>query len=72
MNTLPLLHEGDAYQISLEEPSPRAVKICKIVQYPRNENVDPVLIAFNDLSPDTKKAIIKQINLRFVGRMVHI
>lgn len=72
MNHLPLLHEGDAYTITLEETSPRAVRIAKIVQYPRNENVSPILIAFADLSPDTKKAVIKQINLRFIGRVVSI
>jgi hypothetical protein len=67
-----LLHEGDAYTITVKETSPRAVLVTRIIQYPRNENVNPVLISFSDLPPDTKKAVIKQINRRFVGRMVQV
>lgn len=70
-DTLPLLHEGDAYVLELDISAPQ-VRLLSISRYPNNQNVEPTSENFRDLDPETKKAVVMQINRRYKGRMVKV
>ena len=67
---LPLLHDGDAFVITLEGVSPRCVRIVRIIRYPNNENGDGFDTSFHDLPPEAKHAVTRQINRRHVGKTI--
>lgn len=71
LDTLPLLSDdGDSFVIEVEL-HPLFVKISSIVRYPANQNSDGVLEKFFDLDPETRRAVIAQVNRRFKGKMIH-
>lgn len=67
---LPLLHDSDAFHLTLSHVSPGRVRLERVVRYPYNQNVEGVEESFRDLDPETKRAIIRQINRRYIGRTV--
>ncbi len=69
---LPLLHEGDSYVIYLKSVGEKCVRIVTIHRFANNQNVEGVEEDFRDLDLETKKAVIKQINRRHVGKTVLI
>lgn len=71
-DTIPLLHNDDAFHVTVEVLSAALVRITKIVRYPHNRNVDGTLERFFDLDEETKRAVIKQVNRRYVGRTVKV
>lgn len=70
--SIPLLHEGDSYLISVTEVSPLQVKLLGIVCHPANLNGDGVEYKFFDLPPETRAAVLKQIQRRYIGRTVKV
>lgn len=69
---IPLLHEGDSYQIYVSPFSDKMVLLSRILRYESNQNVEGVDIKFTDLDPTTRFAVIRQINRRFVGKTIKI
>lgn len=67
---LPLLHEGDSFLITLSEIGTKCVRILRIIKYPNNVNSHGEEWSFRDLDPETKRAVIQQVNKRCIGRMV--
>lgn len=67
--TLPLIYDGDSYHLSLSTHE-HYVQLHEVVRYDDNQNVRGVALAFRDLPPDAKRAVIQQINRRYSGRMV--
>lgn len=67
---LPLVHDNDSFEISIEVLSPSRVRILTIIRHENNANNTGTLISFRDLSPDTKRAVIQQVNRRYIGRSV--
>lgn len=67
---LPLLHNGDSFVLTLEPISLKIIHLTRIIRYPNNENGDGVEESFRDLDVETKRAIIQQINRRYVGKTI--
>lgn len=71
LDSLPLLHDGDAFVLELEV-WPRHVQLLSVLRYEHNQNVTATHEVFTDLDPYTKRAIIAQINRRYKGKMVKV
>lgn len=69
---LPLLHDGDSFLIELETPGDRVIRIRRILVFPDNVNTTPSVMKFADLDSRARRAVIDQINLRHVGKTVHV
>ena len=69
-DTLPLLHNGDAFVLTVERASERQVRLLSVVRYPDNLDSDGVHEQFRDLDPDTKAKVIQQINRRYPTKTV--
>jgi hypothetical protein len=69
---LHLLHEGDAYEISVEEVSEKMIQIVSLVRFDSNQSGEGSMVRFYDLDSQSRSAVIRQINRRFVGRTVKI
>lgn len=61
--TLPLLHDGDAFILALDV-QPNYLQVTSIHRTPNNSNVNSVLENYHDLDPDAQKAIVAQIRRR--------
>lgn len=70
--TLPLLHEGDSFLLELDHPNAFSVRLVSILRFAGNHNVDAVAERFLDLDPETKRAVISQVNRRYKGKIVRI
>jgi len=69
-DTLPLLHNGDAFVLTVLPEKAHSVRLVSVVRYPDNVDGDGVHEQFRDLDPDTRQRIIQQINRRFQGKTV--
>lgn len=67
---LALVHDGDSFTLYLNEVGTKCVKILQIHRFPHNQNVEGVEESFRDLDIETKRAIIRQINRKYVGRTI--
>lgn len=67
---LPLLHDGDSYIIYLKEVGQKCVKILQLHRYANNDSRNCVEESFGDLAPETKQAVILQVNRRHQGKTV--
>jgi hypothetical protein len=72
LTPLPLIFDGDSFIIDMEAVGLKCVRILRIIRYPHNQNTTGVEEHFHDLTPDAKRAIIRQINRRHVGKSVII
>ena len=70
-DSLPLLHDGDAYVLTLDVGE-KHVLLSSILIYPGNTNTEPSHSSFRDLPPEAKRAVITQINRRHKGKMVRV
>lgn len=68
-DNLPLIHDGDSFEILLEVHD-TFVQILSVLRYEGNTNSSPVQENFRDLRPDEKRAVIVQVNRRHKGMMV--
>lgn len=70
--TLPLLYNGDSFIIELSPVGQNSVKVESITRFPDNQNTDGVHEQFRDLDPETKRAVITQINRRHHNKVVRV
>ena len=70
-DSLPLLHDGDAYILTLDVEDCH-VLLSSILIYPGNTNTEPEHVLFRDLDTETKQAVIAQVNRRHKGKMVRV
>lgn len=68
-DTCPVIHEGDSYILDLKIEE-TLVTITRIVVYPGNQNGPATEELFRDLRPETKRAIISQLNRRHSGLVI--
>lgn len=68
--TLPLIFGGDSFLIELEILSPHSLLILSVQRYHDNLNSEASAERFRDLDPETKRAVIAQINRRYPRAMV--
>lgn len=67
---LPMTLDGDSYIIYLGEIGTKCVKILQLHRFPHNDSRSGCVEAFSDLTPDAKRAIIQQVNRRYIGKTV--
>lgn len=68
---IPLLYNGDYLSIDVDDSGP-FVRILRILVYVNNENVEPQDVKFFDLPPQTRHAVVAQVQARYKGRTVKI
>lgn len=68
---IPLIFDDDSWEIYVED-SASALRISRLLRFANNRNVAPVELKFLDASPETRRAIIQQIQRRYPGRVVKV
>lgn len=69
-DVLPLLHNGDAYELTLSDAN--CVSLLRIVRYADNQNVSGTELRFFDLDPETRQAVLNQIRRRYEGKTIKV
>ncbi len=67
---LPLIHNDDSFIIDLEPVGVKCVRILRIIRYAHNQNTTGAEEHLSDLDPETRRAVIQQINRRHVGKTI--
>lgn len=67
---LPLLLDGDSYVIYLKEVGTRCVKILQLHRYAHNDSRNCTEENFGDLTGEAKRAVIAQVNRRYIRKTV--
>lgn len=70
--SIPFIHEGDSYFIYCTELDPHTVRLDYLERFPGNSGVSPTKENFFDLDPQTRRAVIAQINRRYSGKVVKV
>ena len=71
LEQLPLLHDGDAYFLSLK-PESAIVHLKKIIRYSNNQNTVGEEIRFYDLDALAKHAVLTQIRRRYNNKTIQV
>lgn len=71
LDSLPLLHDGDAFVLELEV-WPTHVQLLSILRTANNDSVTSSHENFRDLDPYARRAVITQINRRYKTKMVKV
>lgn len=72
LTSLPLLHECDSFYIYCLEEGEKTIRISYIERFPGNISVSPTRESFGDLDERTRRAVIQQVNRRYIGKVVRV
>jgi len=67
---LPLIFNDDSFLIEVEDAGPKTLRVLRITRFAHNQNTTGTDEHFFDLEPEVRRAMIKQINRRHVGRTI--
>lgn len=70
--TIPLIFDGDSYEIHVRETSPSSVLLVSVSRYVGNQNVVPTEESIMHLAQSLRRKIVQQINKRFPGRTITV
>jgi len=71
-NAIPLLANGDAYVLYVEQRNAAAFNLLKVERFADNRDATACEIKFYDLPPEIQRAVLIQIKRKHPGKTIYV